>query len=154
MLFLLETFALCLVFASLWAVGGSEDFFGGQKWIRRFLAPAVFSLWAFLRSGFNWHYLIQMPFMMGASTLPYGADSLTMKWFLRGLFGIVNGSAASVVNIWRKRLDLSIFSIILSITCNIYFGVYNPFSNAMTEQFLIGLIIILIPAFTIKINDA
>lgn len=138
--FIIEAFVIAGIFAALWAIGGSGDFWGGQKWIRRFLGPAVLCVWAFVRSGFNWRYLIQMPLMMGASTLPYGADDLGIKWLLRGLFGLVNGVSANVTNFWMRRWLVSGFSFVLILAASIAFGVYNPLP-AMWEQFVIGCII-------------
>lgn len=135
--FILEAFAVCGIFGAFWAIGGSGEFWGGQKWIRRFLAPALLCLWAFMRSGFDWRYLIQMPLMMGASTLPYGADDTATKWLLRGLFGVANGAAANTANLLRKRWLISGFSFVLIVASSIAFGVYNPL-DAMGEQFLIG----------------
>lgn len=145
---ILESVAICVLFASLWAMGGSKYFWGGQKWLRRFLAPSIFCLWAFLRSGFDWRYFLQMPLMMGAATLPYGADSLGVKWLLRILFGVGNGVASSVVNGWWKRWLLVGFSISLVITTSVVLGVYNPLS-AMWEQFGIGFLIVFIPAMSV-----
>lgn len=138
--FLLEAGVVCIVFAALWAVGGSDEFWDGQKWIRRFLGTGLLCLWAFLRSGFDWRYLIQMPLMMGASTLPYGANDTLTKWLLRGLFGVANGVAANTANLIHKRWLISGFSFVLIIASSIAFGVYNPF-DAMTEQFVIGFMI-------------
>lgn len=145
----LETIVVCIIFAGLYAIAGSQDFWGGQKWLRRFLAPGLFCLWAFFRSGFDWRYLIQMGPMMGGLTLPYGADSLGMKWFLRGICGLVYGTSSSIVNFWHKRFLMGIYQIILAASMSIIAGVYNPFSDAMKEQFVIGLFIVLLPAFTV-----
>lgn len=152
LLLIIETIVVCVVFASLYAIAGSEDFWGGQKWLRRFLAPALFAVWAFLRSGFNWRYFVQMPLMMGALTLPYGSESLGMKWFLRGLCGLANGASSSVVNYWDKSFLLAVFQTVLCVAISIVAGVYNPFDNAMKEQFVIALFIIAIPAFSVTLR--
>ena len=138
--FILEAFVVCGIFGALWAVGGSGDFWDGQKWIRRFLGPGLLCLWAFIRSGLNWRYLVQMPVMMAASTLPYGADDTLTKWLMRGLFGAANGLGANVANLWMKRWLISGFSFVLIVGSSIAFGVYNPLP-AMAEQFLIGVFI-------------
>lgn len=138
--FILEAFAVCGIFAALWAIGGSEDFWGGQKWIRRFLGVAILNVWAFIRSGLNWRYLVQMPVMMAASTLPYGADDTLTKWLLRGMFGAATGLGANVANLWMKRWLVSGFSFVLIVGSSIAFGVYNPLP-AMWEQFVLGVFI-------------
>lgn len=149
----LEAISVCALFGALWAIGGSDDFWGGQKWIRRFLGPFIFALWAFIRSGFDWRYFVQMPFLMGASTLPYGADTIGRKWLLRGLFGAANGVAASIVDAWKKRISVVIIILIVNITVSIGAGVYNQFSNAMAEQFLIGFMIVIFPALSLRKNN-
>lgn len=147
---ILEAAIICIIFAACWAIGGSGDFWGGQKWIRRFLGPAILCGWSFFRSGWDWRYLVQMPFMMGASTLPYGADNTATKWLLRGLFGAANGIAANVANAWQGRWLISGFSFVLIIATSIAFGVYNPLPNAMVEQFVIGFMIAFFVAISIK----
>lgn len=146
---IVEAAIVCVIFGALWAIGGSGDFWGGQKWIRRFLAPAILTGWAFLRSGLDWRYLVQMPLMMGASTLPYGADDTVTKWILRGLFGVANGTAANIANLLNKRWLISGFSFVLIIAISIVFGVYNPF-EAMWEQFVIGFMIAFFVALSVR----
>lgn len=151
---ILEVVLVCVVFSSLWAIAGSADFWGGQKWLRRFLAPSTFTLWAFFRSGRDWRYFIQMPLMMGSLTLPYGADTLGMKWLLRSICGLAYGVSFSLTNMLNKRFLVSGFQVFLAISISIVAGVYNPFANAMREQFIIGFMSILIPAMTaIKKNN-
>lgn len=137
---IIEAAIICVIFASCWAIGGSGDFWGGQKWIRRFLGTGLLGFWAFWRSGWNWLYLVQMPLMMVASTLPYGADDLGTKWLLRGVFGAANGTASNVANFWQKRWLIGGFSWVLIIATSIVFGVYNPLPT-MWEQFVIGFMI-------------
>lgn len=144
----LEVMVVCLIFASLYAIGGSEDF-GGQKWVRRFLAPGLFGIWAFWRSG-DWRTIVQTPLMMGALTLPYGADIFLQKVWLRSLFGITNAIGSSFYAFFNGRFALVVIHILLNITASVGFGVWNPFiGDAMKEQAAIGLIIILIPACSI-----
>ena len=147
--FILEGAFVCAIFAALWAIGGSGDFWGGQKWIRRFLGPGLLCLWAFVRSGLDWRYLVQMPLMMGASTLPYGADDLGTKWLLRGVFGVANGIGANVANLLLKRWLVSAFSFVFIIATSIVFGVYNPLP-AMAEQFVIGFSIAFFVTISVK----
>lgn len=151
---IIEPLLVCSIFAAMYAVGGSGDFWGGQKWIRRFLAPALFCLWAFIRSGFDWRYFVQIPFMFGALCLPYGADSTTLKIILRGVFGLANGVSTSICNIWRKRWSLVALQLTIVTAVSIGLGVFNDTPNAMVEQFLIGFIIILMPSFTLRIKKS
>lgn len=146
---ILEAVAVCVCFSAIYAIGGSGDFFGGQKWLRRFVAPAIFCVWAFLRSGFDWRYFIQMPFMFGALCLPYGADELIGKIILRGSFGLANGSASSLANTINGRWLLVGIQIFIVTLFSIVFGVWNPLLS-MPEQFVIGFIIIFIPAMSVR----
>ena len=146
---ILETLGVCVIFASLYAIGGSGDFWGGQKWIRRFLAPGLFCIWAFLRS-FDWRNLAAMPFMFGALCLPYGSDDFIGKFILRASFGAANGVATSIPNFLNKRFALAIMQIIIVIAASVGAGVWNQFPNAMVEQAVIGFIIIFIPAMSVR----
>lgn len=146
---MLEPLIVCVVFASLYCVGGSGDFWGGQKWLRRYLAPGLFCIWAFIRS-FDWRYFVQMPFMFGALCLPYGADSVFEKVVLRGIWGVANGVASSIRNFLVWKVALAITQIVIVTAVSVGLGVWNQTPNAMIEQFLIGFIIILIPAFTVE----
>ena len=145
-----EAVMVCIVFASLYAIGGSGDFWDGQKWLRRFLAPALFTAWAFFRSGLDWRYLVQMPLSMGALCLPYGSDDFFGKVILRGAFGLANGAALSIVSIFDKRFALAIMQVAVVNIVSVGSGVWNEFPNAMVEQFVIGIVIIFIPAMSVR----
>lgn len=148
-LVVLEAVGICVIFAALYMIGGSGEFWGGQKWLRRYLAPALFGVWAFFRSGMDWRYLAQMPLGFGALSLPYGADDFIQKVLLRAVFGVANGLAFSVANLINKRFVLVVLQGILVIGSSIGAGVFNPFQNAMVEQFFIGFIVIFIPAMSV-----
>lgn len=145
---IIEAVLFCAIFGALWAIGGSEDFWGGQKWIRRFLAPSIFGLWSFLRSGFNWRYLIAMPLTMGASTLPYGADETTFKILYRTICGFSYGIASGFAQILDKKIILVIIHIFICLVSNIGLGVLNPL-DAMAEQFVIGFLVVLLPSMMV-----
>lgn len=146
--YILECMTIAILFAGLYAAGGSEDF-GGHKWLRRILAPGIFTLWASFRS-LDVRYIIQMPLMYIALTLPYGVDNIFQKVFLRSIFGTANGLASTAVNLSYKRYFISIFHLIMVVLVSTGAGAWNPFDNAMIEQFLIGLTIVLIPALTVR----
>jgi hypothetical protein len=63
-----------LAFATLYAIGGSGDFWGGSLSVRRWLAPAILALCGFGVT-FDWRMLAAYPLMGAALTLPYGADT-------------------------------------------------------------------------------
>jgi hypothetical protein len=133
-----------MVFAGLYAWSGME-----MKWMRRFLAPAILCLSAF---GFSrdWRYLVQMPVMFITLCLGYGADSVWLKILKRGIFGLTNGASSSVRNIWAKQWLLAMFQIILVTATFIAFGVFNPLPSARAEEFLLGVVIALIPMVAVK----
>ncbi len=147
---ILEAVFVCVVFASLYAIGGSGDFFGGEKWIRRFLAPAIFCVWSFVRGGYNWRYLASMPLLMGSLCLPYGADQPLIKFLLRALFGLANGTTSIFPEILQGNYILPGFHILLVTIMSTYMGVLNPLDNAMAEQFVIGFTIVFIPSMCVK----
>lgn len=135
-----------IAFASLYAMGGSADF-GGLKWLRRFLAPALMvgsmcwtakSLWP----------LVQLPLLFGALSLPYGADSTWGKVFLRASFGAANGLASSVFNFTRKNWIIAGLQIAIVTAVSVCLGVWNTTGNAMIEQFIIGFSIAFLPVMT------
>lgn len=138
-LFLVRSFGL-VVFASLYAIGGSGDFFGGELWLRRWLAPAVLAAVAFLVS-WDWRMLAAYPLMGLALTLPYGADETWQKWLLRGLFGLSCALAYNIPNLLNRRWVLSGFGAVLAVVASVILGVYNPMPDAIIEQGCIGLLI-------------
>jgi len=133
-----------VVFASLYGWGGME-----MKWLRRFVAPAILCLSAFSFSR-NWRYLVQMPVMMITLSLGYGADSVIGKIFKRLMFGALNGSSSSTVNIWQKKWLPAGFQIVLVSAAYIVFGVWNPLPSARAEETLLGALIALIPMMSVK----
>jgi hypothetical protein len=133
-----------VIFASLYGWGGME-----MKWLRRFVAPAILCLSAFGLSR-NWRYLVQMPAMMITLSLGYGADSVIGKIFKRFMFGTLNGSSSSTVNIWQKKWLLVGFQIVLISAAYIVLGVWNPLPSARAEETLLGALIALIPMMSVK----
>jgi cytochrome b subunit of formate dehydrogenase len=139
--------AFVVLFGFLYCVGGSEAW-GGHKQLRRFLAPAILCLAMF---GFsrNWRCLVQMPFMFLSLSLGYGADTEWLKILKRGIFGLANGitSSGSLI-LGRKWLLVALQTTILVISY-IVLGVWNPMPDARTEEFLLGMLIALIPMLAV-----
>lgn len=138
----LARLGLVVMFASLYAIGGSGDFWGGQKWIRRFLAPGLLCGGGFAIS-LNWRSVVFMPLMMGALTLPYGAEKVVVKFFLRFMDGSAYALAYNGFNLWTKQWLIAGFGITATIAASVIFGVWNPFANPMLEQGFIGTMIAL-----------
>lgn len=149
-LFFLEAVLVACVFGALYAIGGSEDFFNGQKWIRRFLAPALFGLWAFLRS-FDWRSLVGIPLIMGGLCLPYGADSFIEKTGLRLLYGSAVGLGFSLYALLNKYFKFFLIQIFICAFVSWLLGVFNPFpKDAIAEQGAIGFTFAFLPALILK----
>lgn len=142
--------AILIIFAALYAIGGSGDFWGGQKWIRRFLAPAILCLYGVIVSRGDWRSYAFYPLMAGALTLPYGADAFWMKFLLRGVDGIAYGVAFNLYNYFNYRFIVAIYGCILTVAASIVFGVFNPWPNPIIEQGLIGICICLTYVFNVR----
>lgn len=139
LIFILKILML-LGFAVLYAIGGSGDFFGGQLWIRRWLAPFLLSGAAYGLTR-DWKYLVAFPIIAGSLTLPYGADAMGAKVLLRFLFGAAVGLAFNGPNLFNKKWALSGYGLLIGILTSIILGVLNPASNAIEEQGAIALIL-------------
>ena len=137
----------CLIFAVLYSAGGSEEFQG--LWLRRYLAPTLLS-GALFYFTLDWRYLVGLPMCFGSLSLGYGSDYEIFKIIKRGLFGIANDISFSVGNLLNKKYGVSIFHILSLPVASIYFGVYNPFPNAMIEQGVIGFLICFVPVMAAK----
>lgn len=151
-LYFLEAVFVASIFGALYAVGGSEDF-GGMKWIRRFLAPALFSIWMFLRSK-DWRSFCGLPLMIGGLCLPYGAESTAGKLGLRTLFGSVVGIGSTAYSLLNGFFKLAFVQIFLCAFVSAILGTFNPFpQNAMAEQGAIGFTFVFLPALILKRKD-
>jgi len=141
-------FGLVFICAALYAMGGSEAF-GGMKWLRRYLSPAVACLGMFAFSK-NWRSLPQMVLMMASLSMGYGGvDSLWAKVGRRGLFGLTNGVSSSGFNLWRKKWLLAGFQVVLLVAAYIVLGVFNPLPDARTEEFVLGVLVYFIPIMSV-----
>lgn len=140
LLIFLAQMSILVVFACLYSIGGSEDFWGGQKWVRRWLATAILSGAAFAISK-DWRHLAVYPLISAALTIPYGADNLWEKIGLRALFGVACAFAYNLVNILRGEWRLALFGATLCTWASIYLGVFNPTPNAIIEQGAIAMMV-------------
>ena len=124
---------------------------GGMYWkpLRRFIAPTILCTSMFYFSK-DWRSIIQLPFMFLSLSLGYGADNLFFKIVKRCIFGLANGITSSGHNILKKKWLLVGTQIILVAGLFIVMGVWNPLTDARTEELLLGLIIPLIPLFSVK----
>lgn len=135
---------ICVVFATLYCLGGMYF-----KALRRFVAPMVLVGGMFYFSR-DWRSLVQLPFMMFSLAIGYGGDTLIEKIMKRMLFGFTNGVSSSGYNIWQKKWLLVITQIILLVGLYVVMGVWNPLADARTEELFLGLVIPLIPLFSVR----
>lgn len=141
--------AVLIAFSSLYSLSGSCDFWGGQLWIRRWLAPALLCIWGAIVAR-DWRPLVCFPFMGASLTLPYGADNFWIKILLRTLFGTATGATFNTYNIWCKNYPMALLGIFITFWGSVILGVWNPTANPIQEQGLIGLLIATSFVFGIK----
>ena len=141
-------FLFVFVFAALYAWGGLEN-----KWLRRFVAPGVLcgGMAIFAR---DWKCLIQAPLMMITLSMGYGAEDNGWKIVRRGIYGLANGFSSSTYSIYSATKNahlwaIPIFQVPFVMTVNLIFGTMNLI-NARAEEFLIGVVISMIPMLAIK----
>lgn len=132
--------SLLIIFAALYAIGGSGDFWGGQLWIRRWLGTFLLSLVAYFVSGRDWRYLVAFPLIAGSLTLPYGSDILGEKIALRAMCGAAAGLAFNAVNLSYKRWVLAAYGFGICVVTSVVLGVFNPTPDAIVEQGSIAMI--------------
>jgi len=139
---------ICALFAILYCLGGM-----GWLWMRRFVAPTVLVAGMFYFSR-DWRSLVQLPLMMFSLAIGYGADTLLDKIMKRMLFGFANGVSSSTYNIWLQKWLLVAIQVVMLIGLYITIGVWNPFPDARTEELFLGLIIPLIPLFSVRQKES
>lgn len=141
---------LCLVMvcAMLYMAGGSEEL-GGEKWLRRYLAPAVECIGLMILTK-NWLYVIQAPLRMITLSLGYGADEFIYKVQRRFLWGLANGISASTVFMFQNRTNIIVPHILFMIAGSILIGVWNPFPSPRHEELVIGILTFLLPIMGAK----
>ena len=115
-----------------------------HKYLRRFVAPAICGFTMLCYSG-SWLSLLQMAFLMGFQCLGYGGTAFWEKVARRGVYGLLNGSATSILNFFRERWLLVGFQIALVTVAYVLIGVFNPFNSARAEETFLGLLIYTIP---------
>lgn len=143
-------FLAVFVFGMLYGIGGMA---GTPKAIRRYIGPAVLGLFiigiSLFQQTFNWIYLLYIPSLMGALTLPYGANNTIEKIVKRGIYGFATGIASIWIALGSGNYYLFIINLILNICISILFGVWNPCRSARDEESFIGASEVLVPMFMI-----
>lgn len=126
------------VFCLLYAIAGSGDFWGGQLWLRRWLAPFILCAAGAILSKGDWRSFAFYPIMAASLCLPYGADVLWQKIGLRALCGFAAGISFNLYNFYNYRIVSALTGVLFAFWGSIIFGVFNPWPNAIIEQALIG----------------
>jgi hypothetical protein len=144
----LEAIGVAAVFAFLYTIGGSEDF-GGQKWLRRYLAPALFCIWSFFRS-WDWKSVVALPLMVGALSMGYGATEFWDKIGRRALAGGANGTAFGLYSFLKGSWILGLIHVVMCIITSVSWGSFNPVDDAIVEQGVIGFAYAFYPALILK----
>ena len=125
-------FILLSVYALLYGLGGISN-----KWIRRFVAPIVLMAGMFfLSSEFSLWYLLYTPLLIGALTLPYGADTTGTKVIKRLIVGLALASAPLSIFIVHQSWIMLGVHLALCLTAHIVFGVFNPVNPRMEESLI------------------
>lgn len=141
--------AICIVFATLWCLGGWGEFLGGAKWLRRFVAPLELSVGLFYFSR-DWKSFITAPLLMIGGSLGYGGDDTLTKVIKRAYCGLILGIGSTAISWSNKRFVFTAFQTILVVMIMIYLGVYNPLADARAEEFSIGLLISFLPVMAVR----
>lgn len=126
----------------LYMWGGTEMSWGGQKWLRRFLASFVLTLAAGLTALYlgkwSFRYLLMFPCLSIGFSLGYGRTAILLKRTVCAV-GILS---ACFVGLWITGFSGSGWLVFAAASVcgltSIIMGFFNPFSNAPLEQFLIS----------------
>lgn len=138
---------ICVIFSVLYCLGGMEG--AGGKVLRRFIAPAVLAGGMFYFSR-DWKSLLQLPLMFASLSLGYGADTTILKILKRALYGLANGATTSGYNLLSKKWLLVGMQVALVVSMFVCAGVWNPFPSARVEELFFGIILPIIPLFSVK----
>lgn len=144
-----ETFSKVIVvilFALLYALGGIE-----HKWLRRYCAPILLQVFVLAYTQ-DPKYLIQFPFQVLSLSLGYGADALILKLSRRAIFGLANTATFfPMIREWDRNAVILLLTFAAMVTGgHVVFGAFNPWPNARTEEFVLGLFIALTPVMSAK----
>ena len=135
---------MSLVSSILYMWGGTAMSWGGKKWLRRFLGSFVLavaaSVVAVVLAKWDWRYIIMYPCLVAGFSLGYGAGTTSAKIYKRTVFafGVLT---ACIVGAWIAGFTPSANLVLGLATAtgmtSVALGVWNPFSNAPLEQYII-----------------
>jgi hypothetical protein len=133
-----------LIASILYMIGGTTMSFGGQKWLRRYVASALLAgaangIAAFLQV-WTWQYLLMWPCLIGGFSLGYSSDTTIGKAIKRLIFAL-GVLSACMIGVWAVGFTGAAW-VVLGLAAvigagSVVLGVWNPFNNAPLEQFII-----------------
>ena len=138
------------IYANLYGFGGMNG-----KWKRRVLGSLLLtigimgiSLWV---KNFSFYYLLCFPLLWGATSIGYGVEDDEPQWMKpikRTYCGLAYACATLPVFIVTGNWLMFALHTVFCLLISNMLGVYNPVI-ARNEETLIGVIISLLPLFTI-----
>ena len=139
---------LVVVCAVLYRLGGWFE-----KKIRRFLMPVFYilgcSLIGLWKGTFSWWILLSLPMLIGSLCLGYGSPDFWEKVIRRLIYGAALGISffpfAFVYGTWV----LFAFHLVLCMASSAFFGAFNPFKEAVSEEATIATCSLLLPVMMI-----
>jgi hypothetical protein len=126
--------AVVVFCATAYAWGGME-----MKWLRRFLAPFSASVFLAIINK-DPLQLVKAPLLGIASSLGYGAETISWKITKRLYVGLAFSIGATITDIVRKKWLVVGFSTVLITSAFIIYGVWNPV-HARVEESILGFLI-------------
>jgi hypothetical protein len=132
----------------LYMIGGTKMSFGGQKWLRRFLASGILAMaanvTALILGRWAWPLVLIWPALIGGFSLGYGGETTGTKVIKRAIFA-AGCCSAGVFGLWATGwTGAGIGVLVLQFLIgggSVYLGVRNPYSNAPLEQLIICLLL-------------
>jgi hypothetical protein len=142
---------VALIANIFYMLGGTTNFSKVlRRYIGTFLLALITNITAIILSVWSWQFILIYPCLIGAFSLPYGADTTGEKILKRVIFAL--GTNISILcGIWALGFPMMGW-IVLSLgvfigLSSVVLGVWNPFNSATAEQFLISQILTLFIPF-------
>ena len=147
-IWLIGILGFCAFIANfLYAMGGTDmgGSFGGQKWLRRFVASSILSTAAngaaLYMKDWSWQYLLMYPCLIIGFSLGYGGtDNIGLKILKRTMcaLGILTSCVAGLYATGFTNSGWIVTGLagLVGLT-SVIMGVKNMWSSAVVEEFLI-----------------
>jgi hypothetical protein len=140
----------------MYMMGGTEGF---GKWWRRFIGSCLLALSATLvaimLAKWSWQYILMWPCLIGGFSLGYGGKTTIEKVLKRSVFAL-GVLTACICGAWAVGFTISAWVVVglalVTGLTSVVLGVFNPFSNAPLEQFIISQVLTLYVPFWAFVN--